>query len=128
MKRRAIRRGQKTKAIRVDPTGLAELREELKADSNWAHYAEAPDSELFRIAVMFARLHLQPDVFTLTTEAVQTLVDEAVRLSIADVAGALGGVAQLNRDRTINVARTDGDPIETFKATPVAFPRSAVLH
>ena len=90
------RRGQKTKAIRVDPTGLEEFREDLKADPNWAHYAEAPDSDLFRIAIMFGRLHLQPDVFMLTTEAVQELVNETVRLNIADVAMALGGVAQMD--------------------------------
>ena len=121
-------RGKKTKSIRVEAADLKLLREELKATKEWARYADAADSELVRLAVMFARLHLLPDVFVLTTEAVQTLVDEAVRLSIADVAGALGGVAQLNRDRTINVARMDGDPIETFKTTPVAFPRTAVLH
>ena len=103
MKRRQpVSRGQKTKAIRIDPTGLAEFREELKANSAWAHYAEAPDSELVRIAIMFGRLHMQPDVFMLTTDAVQTLLDEAVRNAISDVAAALGGVAQMNQDHMIS--------------------------
>ena len=102
--------------------------EDLKGDPEWEEYAVASDSELVVLATMFARLHLQPDVFMLTTAAVQTLVDEAVRISIAEVAGALRGVAQLNRDRTITVARIDGDPIETFKATPLTIPSPAVLH
>ena len=83
-------RGRKTKSIRVEANDLKLLREELKATKEWAQYAEAADSELVRLAVMFARLHMQPDVFMLTTEAVQTLVDEAVRFSIADVARRAG--------------------------------------
>ena len=127
MKRRQpVSRGQKTKAIRIDPTGLAEFREELKANSAWAHYAEAPDSELVRIAIMFGRLHMQPDIFMLTTDAVQTLVDEAVRNSISGVATALGGVAQMNQDHVISVTKPQSDSIETFKAKPVA-PRRTVL-
>ena len=111
MKRRQpVSRGQKTKAIRIDPTGLAEFREELKANSDWAHYAEAPDSELVRIAIMFGRLHMQPDIFMLTTEAVQTLVDEAVRINIAEVALVLGGVAQMDRGGMISVTRPRPTP------------------
>ena len=41
---------------------------------------------------------MQPDIFMLTTEAVQTLVDEAVRINIAEVALVLGGVAQMDRE------------------------------
>ena len=52
---------------------------------------------------MFARLHIQPDVFMLTTAAVETLVNEAIQLNIGEVALKLGGVAQLNPDRTISV-------------------------
>ena len=128
MKRRPVSRGQKTKAIRIDPTGLAEFRKELKASSEWAHYAEAPDSELVRIAIMFGRLHMQPDVFMLTTLAVATLVDEAVRINIGEVARALGGVAQMDRDGTISVTRPESDSIKTFKAKPLTVTRPAVLN
>ena len=96
MKRRPSIKGQKSKSIRIDPTGLALFREELKGDPEWEEYAAATDSELVVLMTMFARLHIQPDVFTLTSAAVQTLVDEAIRLNIGEVARALGGVAQLN--------------------------------
>ena len=129
MKRRQpVGRGQKTKAIRIDPTGLAEFRVELKANPNWAHYAEAPDSELVRIAIMLSRLHMQPDVFMLTTAAVATLVDEAVRINIAEVARALGAVAQMDRDGVISVTRPEvADAIEKFQAKPVTVPRPSSM-
>ena len=128
MKRRPVMRGQKTKAIRIDPTGLALFREELKGDPEWAEYSEASESELVVLATMFARLHIQPDVFLLTTDAVQTLVDEAIRLNIGEVARALGGVAQMNPDKTITVGRVDGDSIETFDAKPPNIQRPTFLH
>ena len=128
MKRRPNIRGQKSKTIRIDPTGIALFREELKGDPEWEEYAAASDSELVVLAVMFARLHVQPDVFMLTTAAVNTLVDEAVRLNIAEVARALGGVAQLNPDKTISVTRPEADSIETFKVKPVTPQRPAVFH
>ena len=127
-------RGKKTKAIRVEESSLTSLREELKASKQWAHYADAADSELLRLAVMLARLHMQPDVFMLTTDAVQTLVDEAVRFSIAEVAGALGGVAQLKPDGTMTVARIESDSVATFPAKPLTVtqpltvPRPALMH
>ena len=121
-------RGRKTKSIRVEANDLKLLREELKATKEWAQYAEAADSELVRLAVMFARLHMQPDVFMLTTDAVQTLVNEAVRLNIAEVARALGGVAQMGQDGFISVTRPEADAIESFQAKPVAVPRPAVFH
>ena len=129
MKRRQpVSRGQKTKAIRIDPTGLEEFREDLKANSDWAHYAEAPDSELVRIAIMFGRLHMQPDIFALTPAAVQTMVDEAVRNAISDVATALGGVAQMNQDHVISVTKPQSDSIETFKAKPVSKNKPTFIH
>ena len=128
MKRRPNIRGQKSKTIRIDPTGIALFREELKGDPEWEEYAAASDSELVVLATMFARLHIQPDVFMLTLDAVNTLVDEAVRLNIAEVARALGGVAQLNPDKTISVTRPEADSIETFKAKPVTPLRSSVFH
>ena len=88
----------------------------------WAHYAEAADSELVRLAVMFARLHLQPDMYMLTLDAVNTLVDEAIRINIGEVASALGGVAQMNPDKTISVTRPEADAIKTFKAKPLTVP------
>ena len=121
-------RGKKTKAIRVEESSLTSLREELKASKQWAHYADAADSELLRLAVMLARLHMQPDVFMLTTDAVQTLVNEAVRLNIGEVARALGGVAQMNPDMTITVARPEGGSVETFDAKPPEMRLPQMLH
>ena len=128
MKRRPRIRGQKSKSIRIDPADFALFREELKGDPEWEEYAAASDSELVVLATMFARLHIQPDVFMLTLDAVNTLVDEAVRLNIAEVARALGGVAQLNPDKTISVTRPEADSIKTFKAKPVTPLSPAVLH
>ena len=128
MKRRPSIRGQKSKSIRIDPTGLALFREELKGDPEWEEYAAASDSELVVLATMFARLHIQPDVYVLTLDSVNTLVNEAIRLNIGEVARALGGVAQLNPDMTITVARMEGDSTETFNAKPVTPPRPSVLH
>ena len=121
-------RGKKTKSIRVDLSELKLLREELKDNKEWAEYAEALDSELVRLAVMFARLHMQPDVFMLTTDAVQTLVNEAVQLNIGEVAAALGGVAQMNPDATISVTRPDSDSIKTFKAKPPTKKKPTFIH
>ena len=128
MKRRPNIRGQKSKSIRIDPAGLALFREELKGDSEWEEYAVASDSELVVLAVMFARLHVAPDVFLLTTAAVQTLVDEAIRINIGEVARALGGVAQMNPDKTISVSRPESDSVETFNAKPPTVPRPSVFH
>ena len=79
---------------------------------------------------MFGRLHIQPDVFLLTTAAVQTLVNEAIRANIGEVARALGGVAQMNPDMTITVARPEADSTETFDAKPptVPLPSPLLLH
>ena len=52
-------KGRKGKTVRVDPSELALFREELKANPEWAEYAEAPDSELVRIAVLFGRIHVE---------------------------------------------------------------------
>ena len=121
-------RGKKTKSIRVEAADLKLLREELSLVKEWAHYAEAADSELVRLAVMFARLHMQPDVFVMTQESVSTLVNEVVRLNIADVAMALGGVAQMDRDGIISVTRPESDAVKSFKWKQVTVPRPAVLH
>ena len=116
-------RGKKVKSIRVDPTDLELLRKDLKANPEWAEYAEASDSEIHRIAVIFARIHVDPDIHALTTEAVQTLVDEAVRLHVGAVAQLLGGVAQVNPDKSISVTRPESDSIETFRLEPAPLPR-----
>ena len=121
-------RGRETKSIRVEVSDLKLLREELKATKEWERYAKAADSELVRLAVMVCRLHMQPDVFMLTTDAANTLVNEAVRLNIAEVARALGGVAQMDRDGKISVTRPEADSIETFAAKPVTPLRPAMLH
>ena len=116
-------RGRKTKSIRVDVSDLKSLREELKATKEWKHYAEAADSELIRLGVMFARLHMQPDVYVMTLESVNQLVDEAVKLNIGQVALALGGVAQMNPDKTITVMRPGADAPDTLKAKAVGLRR-----
>ena len=121
-------RGRKTKSIRVDLSELKLLREELKDNKEWEQYAEALDSELVRLAVMFARLHMQPDVFVMTLESANQLVDEAIRINIGEVARALGGVAQMNPDKTISVTRPESDSIKTFKAKPVPIKRPTVIH
>ena len=129
MKRRQpVSRGQKTKAIRIDPTGLAEFREDLKANSDWAHYAEAPDSELVRIAIMFGRVHVQPDMYAMNLETINKLVDEAIRINIAEVALVLGGVAQMDRDGMISVTRPESESIKTFKAKPVTKNKPTFIH
>ena len=103
-------------------------REELKGDPEWAEYAKASDSELVVLATVFARVHIQPDVYVLTLDAVNQLVDEAIRLNIGEVARALGGVAQMNPDKTISVARVDGDSIETFDAKPPPIRRPPMIN
>ena len=128
MKRRPKLRGHASKSIRVNPVELAALREELKGDPEWGEYAVASDSELVVLATMFARLHLQPDVFVMTQESVSTLVNEVVRLNIADVAMALGGVAQMDRDGIISVTRPESDAVKSFKWKQVTIPRPSVLH
>ena len=111
-------RGKKVKSIRVDPTDLALLRKELKANPAWAEYAEASDSEVHRIAVIFARVHVAPDVHVLTTKALCELLNEAIRINVAAVAQALGGVAQANQDGTISVTRPESDGITTLRIEP----------
>ncbi len=128
MKRRPNIRGQKTKAIRIDPIGLALFREELKGDPEWDEYAEASESELVTLAVIFARIHIQPEVYVLTLDSVNTLVDEAIRLNIGEVARALGGVAQLNPDKTITVARPESESTQTFKAKPPKPQKPKFIH
>ena len=78
MKQRPKIPGRSTKAVRVDPSDLALLREELKANPDWAQYAEASDSELVRLGVMFTRVHIRPDMYVMTLDSVNTIVDEAV--------------------------------------------------
>ena len=127
MKRPNIR-GLKTKAIRIDPSGLAEFREELIRDPEWAEYAKASESELVTLAVLFGRIHIQPEVYVLTLDAVNTLVDEAIRLNIGEVARALGGVAQMNPDKTITVARPESESTQTFTAKPPTIRRPTMVH
>ena len=98
-------RGRKTKSIRVEESDLRLFREELKDHKEFAHYAEAAESELVRLSVMLARLHVQDGVYMVTLESVNQLVDEAVRNAIGGVAQALGGVAQLGPGQKISVTR-----------------------
>ena len=119
-------RGRKIKSIRVDPSDLALLREELKANPKWAEYGLASESELVRIAIIFARIHIQPDVYVMTLDSVNQIVEEAIRFNIGEVARALGGVAQMNPDKTISVTRPGADSIETFKAKPPKIQRPSI--
>ena len=79
--------------------------------------------ELVRIAIMFGRLHMQPDVFMLTTDICANAGDhEAVNRipTFADLALVLGGVAQMDRDgMMLNFdAFPSPTPCKTFKAKP----------
>ena len=67
-------------------------------------------------------------MYVLTLEAVNTIVDEAVRINIAEVALVLGGVAQMDRDGMISVTRPESDSIKTFKAKPVAKRKPMFIH
>ena len=74
------------------------------------------DSELVRVALIFGRLHVLPDVYVLRLADVNHIVGEAVRNAISGVATALGGVAQMNQDNTISVTKPESASIETFQA------------
>ena len=121
-------KGRKNKSIRIDSSQLEAFRKELKGTPEWAEYATATDSEIVRIGLIFARVHMQPDVFLMTLESVNQLVDEAVRNAIGGVALALGGVAQLNPDKSISVTKPASDSVETFKAKPVKPRVTSVVH
>ena len=125
MKRPSIR-GLKTKAIRIDPKGLAEFRERLKANPSWVEYAEVSESDLITLAVVLASLHIRPELISMTLADIQQLVDDSVRSAIGGVAKALGGVAQMGPGRTIFITRPEADSIETFEAEPVK-PRPSTL-
>ena len=127
MKRPNIR-GLKTKAIRVDPKGLVEFRERLKASPEWAQYAEASESELVTISVILASIYIQPEVYAMTLADFNHIVDEAVRNAIGGVATALGGVAQMNPDKSISVTKPESDSIETLAPTPVKPRRTLMIH
>ena len=88
MKRPNIR-GLKTKAIRVDPIELAEFRKRLKANPEWAQYAESSESELVTISVLLASIYIRPEVVAMTISDFNHIVDEAVRINIAEVAKLL---------------------------------------
>ena len=112
-------RRKKSKTIRVDPVGLAEFRKGLKANPQWAKYAQAPDSELHTMAVILASIYIRPEVVSMTMADFTHIIDEAVRINIAEVALALGGVAQMGPNKTISVTRPGADSIETFPAKVV---------
>ena len=121
-------RGQKSKTIRVDPVGLADFRKRLKDSADWSEYAKASDSELHTMAVILASIHIRPEVYVMTLADLNHLVDEAVRINIGEVARALGGVAQMNPDKSISVTRPESDSITTFEAKPVKPRRSPMVQ
>ena len=120
--------GKKNKAIRIDPTDLDEFRQGLKADPQWAKYADCTDSELVRMAFIMGGLYVQPSVVTLPLGEISIMVKDAVSSSIARVAAALGAVAMLNDDGTIALSHPDWDSIETFKADPPKVRPAKMLH
>ena len=127
MKRRPVIRGQKTKSLRIDPTGLALFREELKGNPEWAEYAEASESELVVLATMFARIYISPEVQVLPKDGLMVLLKDSIRENIGDVARAMGGAAQLNDDMTITVAQPERETV-TFRATPPKAPEKVAVH
>ena len=128
MKTKLPKQGRKTKLLRVDPSELKELRSALKKSAEWQEYANAPDSVLVQLGIMFARLHLEPDTFMLTLQAVNQLVNEAVQINVGEVARIMGGVAHMNPDMTISVSRPESDSVETFKAKPVKPQPAKFIH
>ena len=127
MKRPNIR-GLKTKAIRIDPKGLAEFRERLKASPEWAEYGEASESELVTCATVLASLYISPDVQVLPKGGLIVLLKDSIRENIGAVARAMGGAAQLNdTDMTITVAQPERETV-TFRATPPKAPEGVTVH
>ena len=55
-------------------------------------------------------------------------MNETVRLNIADVAMALGGVAQMDRDGIISVTRPESEAVKSFQWKPPTVRRPSVLH
>ena len=120
--------GKKTKSIRVDPSELAEFRQNLKKDPQWAKYAGCTDSELVRMALIFGNIYVQPSVVTMEMSDHANLVYEAVSSNIAKVAAAFGGVGQLNPDGTTTLSHPDWDSLETFETTPVSPRPASIAH
>ena len=121
-------RGTKTKPVRVDPDELKEFSQRLRACPEWAAYADASQGELITIAVILASLYIRPEVYAITLADINHIVDEAVRNAIGGVATALGGVAQLNPDKSIRVTKPESDSITTLDAKPVQPKRTPVIH
>ena len=71
---------------------------------------------------------MQPDVFLMTIESANQLVEEAIRVNIGGVARALGGVAQVNPDKTISVTKPGADSVETIKMNPPKPRIAPVIH
>ena len=117
-------RGRKIKSVRIDPDDLSLLRKELQDNPSWGGFSDASDSEILRLAVMFARLHIENNVYVMTIEDINHIVDEAVRINIGEVAQALGGVAQMGPDKTISVMKPGADSVQTFPANVVKVPPS----
>ena len=111
--------GRKTKAVRVDPSDLEVLRKEVKANEEWAQYADASDSDLVRIAIFMFRLNVSSDVYMMSLADINQLADQVLSLNIGEVARALGGVAHMNPDKTISVMRADAESPETLTAIPL---------
>ena len=115
-------------SIHIDPTVLAKLREALKGDPEWAHYADDPDSELVELAISFAQDQLRPDVSLFTTADFEKIVKDAIQFNIWEVAQALGGAAYLSPDGTITVTRYESDSSEIFNETTGKLRRMPMLH
>ena len=126
MKRPNIR-GLKTKAIRIDPKGLAEFRERLKASPSWAEYSEVSESELVTCAVVLASLYISPEVQVLPKAGLMGLLRDSIQKNIGAVAKAMGGAAQLNDDLTITVAQPERKTV-TFRAVPPDDPEKVAVH
>ena len=126
MKRPNIR-GLKTKAIRIDPSGLAVFRERLKDSADWSEYAEVSESELVTCAVVLASLYISPEVQVLPKDGLMALLKDSIRENIGAVARALDGAAQLNDDMTITVAQQERETV-TFRAVPPRTPEKVAVN
>ena len=80
--------------------------------------------------MLLASIYIRPEVVAMTISDFNHIVDEAVRINIAEVAKLLGGVAQLDGNKSISVTKPGADSIETFQAKPVAVKprRTPMVH
>ena len=120
--------GKKNKAIRIDPTDLDEFRQGLKADPQWAKYADCTDSELVRMAFITGGIYIQPNLVTIPLAESANMLREAMDKAVAKVAAYFGGLARMDPDGNVSISHPEWDTIETFQADPPKPRQPSLLH